>query len=793
MPFFNNAVIATDPVADPRAVVCGEQYRITVLTDRLLRLEYSAEGRFEDRATKVAVCRRFPVPPFRVLERGGRLEIITEHLHVFYDKQRFSQNGLSITVDNTNEWNFGVPLDTLKGTTRTLDDANGPIPLEEGLMSFNRGYSLVDDSQTLAFNEDGWVEPVPGDRYDLYFFGYGRDYTRCLQDFYRLSGPVPMLPRFALGNWWSRYHAYSDEEYRRLFLKFAENNVPFSVAVLDMDWHIVEVEPQFGMGWTGYTWNRKLFPDPAATLGWLHEHKLRTALNVHPKDGVRCYEEDYPAMAESMGIDPASGDPVSFDAADPQFMEAYFRVLHHPKEEQGVDFWWIDWQQSGGASKEGYSPLWMLNHYHFVDNARDGKRPLTFSRYAGIGSHRYPIGFSGDSHITWETLNFQPYFTATASNVGYSWWSHDIGGHMRGFYDDELETRWVQLGVFSPIMRLHSANNDFNSKEPWNFGAEYDASMRRFLRLRHQLVPYLYTMNLRNHAEGIPLIRPLYHLYPGSFTAYEYRNEYAFGSELLVSPITAPADAETRLGHADTWLPEGDWFDFFSGRHYKGGKKLRLFRGIDSMPVLAKAGAIVPLTAEEEVGNGVDNPRHLELRIFAGGDNTFVLYEDNDRSGADCRAARTAITFTWGQKSCLKIAAADGDRDVIPHERRYTVQFIGFAAPSSVTAKAGDVSLDVHWTYDEERWCVTAALPPLSTAEEWQLTLLTDGILPENPIEKPCFEVIRRAHMAYDTKYFLFDQIKRRTSCAACIGEISTFAVSAELKDALIEILTADQ
>lgn len=163
---------------------------------------------------------------------------------------------------------------------------------------------------------------------------------------------------------------------------------------------------------------------------------------------------------------------------------------------------------------------------------------------------------------------------------------------------------------------------------------------RRFLRLRHQLVPYLYTMNRRNHAEGLPLVRPLYHLYPGLFAAYEYRNEYAFGSELLVSPITAPADAETRLGHADTWIPEGDWFDFFSGRHYKGGKKLRLFRGIDSLPVLAKAGAIVPLTAEEEVSNGVDNPRHLELRVFAGKDNTFVLYEDNDRSGAACGRRR---------------------------------------------------------------------------------------------------------------------------------------------------------
>ena len=145
----------------------------------------------------------------------------------------------------------------------------------------------------------------------------------------------------------------------------------------------------------------------------------------------------------------------------------------------------------------GIDPLWMLNHFHFLDSARDGKRPLTFSRYAGPGSHRYPVGFSGDTLITWASLDFQPYFTATASNIGYGWWSHDIGGHMFGGKDDELATRWVQLGVFSPILRLHSSLSPFNTKEPWRFGPEARAVMTEFLRLRHRLVPYLHTMNHR--------------------------------------------------------------------------------------------------------------------------------------------------------------------------------------------------------------------------------------------------------------------------------------------------------
>ena len=136
-------------------------------------------------------------------------------------------------------------------------------------------------------------------------------------------------------------------------------------------------------------------------------------------------------MAEDLGKDWENEESIDCDVADPDFLDAAFRYLYHPNEEQGVDFWWIDWQQGVESRVPGLDPLWMLNHYHYLDSERGGKRGLTFSRYAGIGSHRYPIGFSGDTIITWESLDFQPYFTANASNAGYGWWSHDIGGHMR--------------------------------------------------------------------------------------------------------------------------------------------------------------------------------------------------------------------------------------------------------------------------------------------------------------------------------------------------------------------------
>ena len=300
-------------------------------------------------------------------------------------------------------------------------------------------------------------------------------------DFFKLTGKSPLIPRYALGNWWSRYKAYTQNEYIALMERFKKKSIPITVATIDMDWHWVDVQNKFNYrpikgnmetlkpGWTGYSWNTDLFPDYMAFLKYLHENNMKTTLNLHPADGVRYFEDMYEEMAQEMGIDPLTKKPVEFDITNSKFINAYFKILHNPYEKDGVDFWWIDWQQGKKTKLKGLDPLWALNHYHYLNSQRDSSRPLILSRYAGIGGHRYPLGFSGDSTIKWCTLRFQPYFTATAANVGYFWWSHDIGGHMLGKKDDEMFLRWVQFGVFSPILRLHSTSHDLQGKEPWNY------------------------------------------------------------------------------------------------------------------------------------------------------------------------------------------------------------------------------------------------------------------------------------------------------------------------------------
>lgn len=491
--------IKTEGHAEDAAIIQGEKYRFTVLTEEMIRLEYCEDGQFEDRATQCVIDRKFKVPEYQVIENEESLEIITDKIHLVYNKQKFTDYGLSVQVRGNisvyhSIWHFGEEATDLRGTARTLDEADGAIELEHGIIS-RFGYGILDDSRSLVITEDGWVEPRKEDCIDIYFLGYGHEYEHCLKDYYHLTGKTPLLPRYALGNWWSRFYRYNDQEYKALMTRFEKEEIPFSVSVIDMDWHLVDIDPKYGSGWTGYTWNKELFPDPKEFMTWLHDHGLKVTLNVHPAGGVQAHEEKYKEMAEAMGRDWEKEEPVNFDVTDQKFLKAYFEYLHHPNEEEGVDFWWLDWQQGGLSKIPGLDPLWMLNHYHYLDSGRRGKRRLTFSRYAGMGSHRYPVGFSGDTIISWESLAFQPYFTANASNVGYGWWSHDIGGHMKGYRDEELSTRWIQFGVFSPIMRLHSSNSAFTGKEPWNYNAVSENIMKRYLKLRHEMIPYLYTMN----------------------------------------------------------------------------------------------------------------------------------------------------------------------------------------------------------------------------------------------------------------------------------------------------------
>lgn len=652
-------------------VVEGNTYRFTVITDYLLRIEEDVTGEFTNQPTQTVINRDFAEPSVRVTEGGDhQVEIETAGFHLYYDGGKFSPETLYIDIKKAysvyqNRWYFGADNDdhqqNLKGTVRTLDHADGAILLDKGIMSRD-GYSYLDDSNAFLYQKDtDSFVARENSVIDGYLFCYGRDYQRALSDFYKLTGPTPLLPRFSLGNWWSRYYKYTQKTYQELMQKFDDKKIPINVSVLDMDWHKVDIPQEYGSGWTGYSWNKELFPKHQELLDWLHEDGKKVTVNVHPASGIRSFEDDYTEVAKDLDL--KNNEPATFDLENKKFRQAYFEDVHHRLEDEGIDFWWIDWQQGLAKTSRRMDPLWLLNYYHFNDNnQRTNGNGLILSRYAGPGSHRYPLGFSGDTVISWASLNFQPYFTATAANIGYSWWSHDIGGHMHGEFDAELATRWIQFGVFSPINRLHSSNNAFTGKEPWNYRSDFEATQTKFLRLRTKLLPYLDTANYQTHENGVPIVKPLYYDYPDDNEAYEMKNEYFFGSHLLVSPITRPHDDQTQTAFSKTWLPAGEWVDYFSHLPYQGDSIVQTYRDSDSMPVFVKKGSLI-VTNDSYMEDINLLPEKITVEVFSGHDGKFEMVEHQGT-----KVAKTI--FSWNDSTAELTCETLDPAGIIPQNRQ---------------------------------------------------------------------------------------------------------------------------
>ena len=777
-------------------MIIGERYRFTLLTSRLIRMEYDPEGIFEDRPTQMVQSRSFPPVPYQSWKTEKGLEIRTDSINLFYDEKPFSAAGLwaenrSACKGIYTTWHFGDSVkENLFGTTRTLDEVDGAAPLEAGILSRLCGYSVLEDSTAPVLTEDGWYEPRRNNIRDIYLFCYGTDYRQALKDFFRLCGAPPLLPRFALGNWWSRYYAYTDQEYLDLMDLFQQKGAPLSVAVLDMNWHITDVGCE-GKGWTGYTWNRALIPDPAAFLRALHDRSLKVTLNLHPAEGIQAHEENYAAAARMLEKDAAQQQRIPFDCTDRSFMDAYFQLMLSPLEKDGVDFWWVDWQQGNTCAAPGVDPLWVLNHFHTKHCQDNQQRSLILSRYCGPGSHRYPIGFSGDSVISWASLHFQPYFTSTASNIGYGWWSHDIGGHTHGSRDPELQVRWLQFGVFSPVLRMHSTSNRFNSKEPWRYSAAIEKMMIDMLRLRHRLIPYLYTMNWRCHTQGELLIQPMYYAYPDQEEAYQVPNQYMFGSELMVMPITSPQISELEMGSVTGWLPSGVYYDFFSGRRYQGDRMIRVFRPLEQIPVFAKAGSILVLADDRTVQNGVRNPDALEIRVFAGTDGQFDLYEDDGESLAFRQgdSSLTHMNLQWNQgRNCTFMIRPDpSDAAWLPEKRSFHFRFVGLDQDVSPVVQVNGEEVEVQRSYVENEYAWDVQLLPVSRQSCIEITFAGKAVPACNHTLTWQEQVLNRAHISYELKDRIYQVLSAGKDLTATFSELLAMQVSDDLIAALLE------
>ena len=728
------AVAQNNPKADKKAVVEVGNARFTVLTPQLIRMEWSADGVFEDNATLTFVNRSLPVPKFKVSKSKGVVTIVTDCVKVTYKQgERFSAESLSAEFDMNGVqvvWHYGdEDTQNLMGTTRTLDKADGwklnpSDPMEKGILS-RGGWSVVDDTDRhllvpTSSHWGKWVASRPEREYaDIYLFAYGHDYMKALKDYTLVAGSVPMPPKYAFGYWWSRYWQYSDSEFRDLVGQIRSLDIPIDVLIVDMDWHETwglrrknSKKDEYGqrVGWTGYTWKEQLFPSPSNFLEWTNKENLKTALNLHPASGIQPYEEPFERFANAYDWKNMDAS-IPFHIDEELWADTYFTTVLEPMERMGVDFWWLDWQQwKQSKYTKGLSNTFWLNHTFMQHAAERGdERPMIYHRWGGLGSHRYQIGFSGDTYATWETLAFLPWFTSTASNVCYGYWGHDIGGHMthdrKEPTNPEMYLRWLQYGVFTPIFKTHCTKNSYIERRIWQF-PNHMFAMREAIRLRYTLAPYIYNAARETFDTGVSMCRPMYYHYPESNEAYEYKEQHMLGADLIVTAVATPVDTATGLAPRTMWFPQGLWYDMATGDLIEGGAVQTRYYTLSENPYYARAGAIIPMNPSS-VKNLQEACDLTVLTFIPGADGEVTLYEDDgiSKSYTEKYATTKVSKSSNGAVTTVNIAPRVGSYDNASNSRRFELRFPAQMPPKSIKINGKEIAYKRYagageWSYD---------------------------------------------------------------------------------------------
>ena len=700
------------PKANP--MVFGNN-RLTVITPTLLRLEYATDGKFVDAPTMFAANRSslLPMSELTVKELGNNCyEIRTAALRIWFrnDGYPFSTSNLKVyyTLDGkektfTNRFVLGK---NLGGPVETLDRVTEAIPMNDGLLTRSGWYMIDDNRGDLLVN--GWLQPRDTRTHlqDQYCFIYGNDYRAALASLGAVSGHVPMTRKYMHGVWYCRYWDYTADEFLGIIHDYDNNQFPLDNLVFDMGWHTNDATEGTGhnghLNWTGYTWNRKLIPNPAALIDSIHKLGVTVSLNDHPHDGIRPNEDIYPAYAKATGLQP--GEKSLFNLSDSTYMKNFFTFAHRPSEKMGVDFWWLDWQQNylyPYVPGTHTTTLSWINQLYYRDSEQGGLRGCNYSRWGGWGDHRHPLWFSGDAQANWPMLAFEVKLSAQSGNAGCYYWIHDTGG-FRGKNNPELTTRWTQFSTLSAALRVHSTKDASLDRRPWISGDLETRANRRMYHLRSELMPYVYSSVWQTHKTMVPLNRAMYIDYGNQPESYENEQEFTFGDIIMAAPITSPGKGADLHAAQKVWFPRGEnWFDFFNHQRYEGGQTLNIEKSLMEFPMYVKGGWVLPM--QPYTRRPATTPLEtLVMRVYPAGrtaDNVYTLYED-DGITLDYEKGASATTrlqyIEKGNRRMVVVHPAQGNYKGQVNKRAYRLQLAGFGKIDNVKVNGRKVAT----TYD---------------------------------------------------------------------------------------------
>ena len=653
-----------DAISNKDTIIKGKNYRFTVLTDRLIRLEYSPSGTFEDRPTQRVIFRKFPKPNFTCSQSEMLLQIITSYFTLDYVKEKHFDSGkltpgsnLKITLLNSEHiWYYKHPEARNFGTVNySLDDFKGKLKLSKGLYSTD-GFAVVDDSDSLVLTENGNFIPRENKELDIYVFMYRKDLGLCLQDYYNLTGYPEMLPRYAFGNWWYKDEKYSNNDILDIINKFRENNIPLSVFMLGNKWHKENDIAFFD----------DTILDPNTLKNNLNANNTKLALTIRPNESIKENTNTYNTISQQMTINTKD---LSLLPLDNNKLNIYTNYVIRNFLNKGIDAFNLNYN-----NVKDKNTLAILTHYHHATSEMVlNRRGVVLARNHTFAPHRNTILITGKTKVDWNTLSILPEYYSSASNYGLSYVTSPIGGYYGGIENFELYIRYIQLGTFSTILLLASDGGKYYKREPWRWNLSQQEIIKKYLSLKNMLIPYLYTEAYIYHKSGSPIIQPLYYKYPKIYDEPTYRNQYFYGSAMLVCPITKKKNELINRTVQKIFIPEGIWYDFISGKKYIGNKYYDSFYEEEEYPVFCKAGSIIPMSLDSTT----NNPTNLEIDIFPGESGEYKMYEDDGisksfTSGSYCL---TEFNFTYAKDTYNLTIKPGGSQGLIPEVRTYKIKF----------------------------------------------------------------------------------------------------------------------
>lgn len=625
--------------------------------------------------------------------------------------------------------NFRNKLQLTVGDDKVIDLKNMWLPVSAGgkiHLASNTTYNIAAETGgntnlAVRFPSDTMAFQSEASRAIDYYFIYGPEPQRVVSEYRELTGKAPLLPRWAYGFWQCRERYSSQQQILDDATEFRKRNIPVDAFV--QDWQY------WGKyGWNALRFDETSYPNPAEMMSSLHQQDLHMVISVWAKFGAET-EVDRQMIAAHLVLTSAAstGEPGEakesenwVDLFDPKAQKLFWSDIDHNLFRDGLDGWWLDASEpegdplkndmtflGPGKMVRNAFPLYETSAVYNGQRATDeAKRVVILSRSAWLGQQRNgSVSWSGDITANWDTLRRQIPAGLSFSMSGLPYWTTDIGGFFRPMDQytsesyHELLVRWFEFGAFCPVFRIHG----FRSRtEMWNYGPEVARILTQYDELRYRLLPYIYSDAWEVTSRGKTIMQALPFVYPGDITVRNVDDEYLFGNSLLVSPITQEAATARNVV-----LPAGDdWVDFWTGQQYRGGRSISSDAPLDRLPILVRAGSIVPLGPVVQRTAEVQDP--LLIRVYSGKDADFQLYEDSGDGYAYEHGARAIIPMHWDDlHETFVLGTAKGDFDGML--RNHTIRIVR-VRPGHGVGIPLDMDFDKVVKYDGHRIAVRLAV-----------------------------------------------------------------------------------